>query len=126
MSTDLTREVATRELARLEAEWGTGYHDLATVHRGVSPIVADVLDLLTQHGRVSAPVDPGPCWADSGIVWPGRNFSTRCDLRAGHLGAHEADRGSMGGTAVWTDANRAQPAPHNEPAASAAGMEDES
>lgn len=45
----------------------------------------------------------GPCWADSGHSWPGMpdGVTVRCDLPAGHAGAHEADRGSMGGTAVW-------------------------
>jgi len=48
-------------------------------------------------------VPPGPCWADSGIAWPEMpdGVTVRCDLLAGHAGAHEADRGVRGGTAVW-------------------------
>lgn len=53
--------------------------------------------------RLRPTVPPGPCWADSGVIWPGRVATTRCDLRAGHAGAHEADRGDLGGHAVWTD-----------------------
>jgi len=46
-------------------------------------------------------VAPGPCWDNPGITWP-NGGSPRCELRAGHAGAHECDRGSLGGTAVWT------------------------
>lgn len=124
MSTNLVNAVAHREAERARAEWGDlGPKGIPGIQKMVAPIVADVLDLLSQDGRFAAPVEPGPCWADSGFVWPGRDISTRCDLRAGHAGAHEADRGSMGGTAVWTDAE-AFTATHNEPAASAAAKED--
>lgn len=55
------------------------------------------------------PVPPGPCWADSGHTWPGvaEGTTVRCDLLAGHAGAHQADRGSMGGTAVWPNDSEA-------------------
>lgn len=47
------------------------------------------------------PVEPGLCWHDSGFG------GFRCELRAGHAGAHEADRGSLGGSAVWLDEDAA-------------------
>lgn len=52
-------------------------------------------------GLKSCPPPPGPCWHDSGITWPD-GFRPRCELLAGHDGAHQCDRGSKGGTAVWT------------------------
>lgn len=108
MATSLIDEVTTREAERRRQEWGTlDPEGVPGVKREVALIVADVLDLLSQDGRTVAAtaVEPGVCWAESGVVWPGRDFSTRCELRAGHAGAHEADRGSMGGTATWTDAD---------------------
>lgn len=60
------------------------------------------------HGQVpgvvmgSTDVPPGPCWHDPGVTWPdGRQ--PRCELLAGHAGAHVWDQGTSGGTAVWTD-----------------------
>lgn len=47
-------------------------------------------------------VPPGPCWHNSGVTWPGQNFPVRCDLLAGHDGAHKAP-GRMGGEVVWTN-----------------------
>lgn len=49
-------------------------------------------------------VEPGPCWHASTYTGPG-DTEFRCELRAGHLGAHECDRGSWGGNAVWTEAD---------------------
>lgn len=49
-------------------------------------------------------VTPGPCWNQprDTPTWPnGREI--RCDLLAGHEGAHQADRGPLGGTAVWAN-----------------------
>lgn len=45
---------------------------------------------------------PGPCWATAAVLWP-NGVVPRCELEAGHAGAHECDRGSMGGTAVWSN-----------------------
>ena len=54
-----------------------------------------------QH-RCSSPPTPGPCWDDSGVTLPGVLHETvRCELLAGHAGAHEATRPN-GGTSVWT------------------------
>lgn len=58
-----------------------------------------VLALAEAHAAPA--VEPGPCWHDSGITWP-NGVAPRCELRAGHAGAHECSRGAMGGTAVWT------------------------
>lgn len=51
----------------------------------------------------SGSASPGPCWADSGVSWPEMPDGTtvHCDLLAGHAGAHQAERGQMGGIAVW-------------------------
>jgi hypothetical protein len=114
MATSLIDEVTAREADRRRQEWGDlDGEGIPGVRRDIALIVADVLDLLSQDGRMvaAAAVEPGVCWAESGIVWPGRDFSTRCELRAGHAGAHEADRGSMGGTATWTDADLTTPTP---------------
>ncbi len=54
-----------------------------------------------------AEVPPGPCWAPSPAVWPD-GFARRCELRAGHAGAHECDRGSMGGTVVWMSTGQSE------------------
>lgn len=45
---------------------------------------------------------PGPCWHDSGVTWPGEAQSVRCELLAGHDGAHTAKRPN-GGESVWTE-----------------------
>lgn len=49
-------------------------------------------------------VTPGLCWNQpkGTPTWP-HGGEIRCGLRAGHEGAHEADRGPLGGTAVWTN-----------------------
>lgn len=54
-----------------------------------------------QHQHAPA-IEPGLCWAEGGVMWP-NGITPRCELRAGHDGAHECGRGSMGGTAVWTE-----------------------
>lgn len=51
----------------------------------------------TQH-KCSQPIPSGPCWHDSGMGLPGLP-TWRCELKAGHLGAHECERHN--GTAVW-------------------------
>lgn len=58
---------------------------------------------MSEQSDETVAIPPGPCWADSGHRWPGMAEGTtvHCDLLAGHAGAHEADRGAMGGTAVW-------------------------
>jgi hypothetical protein len=69
--------------------------------------IAQTRAILAVADAVREQVPPGPCWADSGITWPNSVATTRCELLAGHAGAHQADRGLMGGTAVWTDAEAA-------------------
>lgn len=57
------------------------------------------------------PVPPGPCWNDSGVILPNSlEFTYRCDLLAGHEGAHQADRGPWSGEAIWpsSDDERAE------------------
>lgn len=75
--------------------------------RTVPSILAGVLDaLIVIADSLRAPaavVPPGPCWHDSGFRKLGTSGTYRCTLLAGHAGAHEADRGSLGGTATWTD-----------------------
>lgn len=115
---NLIEECSRRTVARENAEHGEGWMDMATAARWVGPIVADVLDILTAEGRVSPPVPPGPCWHDSGTTWSGETYSVHCELLAGHDGAHQADRGSRGGTAVWTET--AAPAEPSTPATAAA------
>ncbi|WP_232676709.1 hypothetical protein [Nocardioides sp. R-C-SC26] len=46
--------------------------------------------------------EPGLCWNDSGVTWPD-GFNPRCELRAGHAGAHESNRNGRGGQTVWLD-----------------------
>ncbi len=55
-----------------------------------------------QHACTIAP--PGPCAHDPGVVWP-TGIKPRCELRAGHEGAHECDRGAMGGNSTWGETN---------------------
>lgn len=75
--------------------------------RTVPSILAGILDaLIVIADSLHAPpaVPPGSCWHDSGFPVPGVGVQNyRCTLLAGHAGAHEADRGSLGGTATWTD-----------------------
>lgn len=100
---NLIEECVRRDVARQVAEYGEDVAGPADARRWIAPVVADVLDILTAEGRISPPVPPGPCWHDSGVTWPGETASVRCELLAGHDGAHQADRGSRGGTAVWTE-----------------------
>ena len=76
-------------------------HDAHPWH---TPPIYGAATIVTNHqcAGLSNPVEPGLCWHDPGITWP-NSISPRCELRAGHAGAHECDRGSMGGTATWTD-----------------------
>lgn len=67
----------------------------------------------------ATPVAPGLCWAESDIVLPGHKFAIRCDLRAGHDGAHEANRRSMGVLTVWSDVEATTPAAADESGAGA-------
>ena len=55
----------------------------------------------TRDEQSTPPVPPGPCWHDSGITWPSGE-RPRCELLAGHAGAHAWKRPN-GGEAVWTD-----------------------
>lgn len=55
-----------------------------------------IADALTNP---AATVEPGPCWHDSGVNIPTSDVNYRCELKAGHLGAHECERGN--GSAVW-------------------------
>lgn len=96
----IVRQVALREADRQRREFGSvGSDGIPGIERWVSTVVADVLDIVSQR----VPVPPGPCWHDSGVKWPDQTASLRCELLAGHAGAHQADRGPRGGTAVWTD-----------------------
>lgn len=93
--------------AKDQADWAFGDGPCSAGspdERTVPYLLAGILDaLIAIAERMDAPhVEPGLCWHDSGIVWP-NSTSPRCELRAGHAGAHECDRGGMGGTAVWTD-----------------------
>ena len=54
--------------------------------------------------RIQCPGGPdetsvGACWHDSGHDGPTGRF--RCELLAGHAGAHQDDRGTWGGKAIW-------------------------
>ena len=69
--------------------------------RTIPYLLAGILDALIAIAEHPQP-EPGPCWASANVAWPG-GIEPRCHLRAGHAGAHECDRGLMGGTAVWTD-----------------------
>lgn len=55
----------------------------------------------------AAPVPPGPCWNDSGSVWFGNR--PRCELLAGHAGAH-VWRDGNGGERVWPNRTGGQEA----------------
>lgn len=98
---DLLTEVARRDAKRDECQYGIEptAERLADIARALAPIVADVLDILSADGRIAAPVEPGPCWHDSGVNIPTSDATYRCELKAGHLGAHECGRGN--GHAVW-------------------------
>lgn len=55
------------------------------------------------HSGAASEVAPGPCWHDSGQPWIGGNpgaGNIRCELLAGHAGAHVAKR-TAGGESVW-------------------------
>ena len=47
------------------------------------------------------PIPPGPCWHDSGTEW-WTGERPRCELLAGHAGAHTWTRPG-GGEAVWLE-----------------------
>jgi hypothetical protein len=88
------------ELAdRLEAAVIDGANGSSAVHVDAAVLVAVVAALRTDVPK------PGPCWHDSGIYdWAlshNPNGATiRCQLDAGHAGAHTWGR-PHGGQAVW-------------------------
>lgn len=103
----------TDRLARARAEADrhhtSGGHSTADSpdERTVPSILAGILDALIAIADTlqapTAPVPPGPCWNDSGIPTKfggDQAFTVRCELLAGHAGAHEASR-QFGGTSVW-------------------------
>lgn len=104
MSTNLIDEIASRAAKRQRDECGMLSHPdgLPGIRREVAPVVADVLDILTAEGRLAPAIEPGVCWHDSGVTWHGETATTRCELRAGHTGAHECVR-PWGGTATWLE-----------------------
>ncbi len=60
--------------------------------------------------------EAGSCFHDPGVTWPNGDHP-RCELRAGHTGAHECDRGSYIGKAIWDDgAGRVEPLPCDDQA----------
>lgn len=85
---------------------------LADVFRSIADEPIDGLDRMTWRAAWLAAariveeakplVPPGPCWHNSGVTWPGQSFPVRCELLAGHAGAHEAE-GRVGGHVVWTN-----------------------
>ena len=72
------------------------------------PFGTTAISVTRQCAGAMGEVPPGPCWHDSGHSWPGETFTVRCDLLAGHAGAHQAER-PMGGTAVWTSDDSTTP-----------------
>lgn len=60
---------------------------------------------------MTAPIDavaPGPCWAAPSARQLGSNtIPVRCELLAGHAGAHQCDRGHLGGTWTWPEDEQA-------------------
>jgi hypothetical protein len=87
---------------------------IAHARTDVELLLADRARLTERLAEVEAAVPPGPCWHDSGITWPD-GFRPRCELRAGHAGAHECDRGAMGGTAVWLETTLTEHATPSDP-----------
>lgn len=66
-----------------------------------------------QCAGATAEVPPGPCWHNSGgVAWPGQNHPVRCELLAGHVGAHEAE-GRAGGHVVWEHSSPPATRVHN-------------
>lgn len=104
---NLLEECVRRAVERENGDNGDGWATPASTRKWVGPVISDVLDILTADGRISPPVPPGPCWAESPLVWPGREHGPRCDLLAGHDGAHTAD----GGKCVWSNTAAADPGP---------------
>lgn len=83
---------------------------LGTSITGLDAVEAARLLVAERDALTARPtVPPGPCWHDAGVDWP-NGVRPRCDLLAGHEGAHQADRGLMGGTAVWPAAEPTRPA----------------
>lgn len=70
--------------------------------RVTSTLVSSVLSRWREEHHCSLPPVPGQCASAAAVIWPG-GVTPRCELRAGHTGAHECDRGSMGGTAIWIE-----------------------
>ena len=54
----------------------------------------------------SQPTPPGPCWHDSGVTWPSGE-RPRCELLAGHAGAHTCRSGH--GESVWINVSTLSP-----------------
>lgn len=69
-------------------------------HSWETPPIYGSASFIVSHqcAGLSVVVEPGLCWHDSGIGLSDRD-TWRCELKAGHLGAHECERN--GGTAVW-------------------------
>lgn len=102
MTTNLDR--AREEAGRHHTPGGYSTAD-SPDGRTVPSILAGILDaLIAIAERLDAPafpVEPGACWHDSGVEWPD-GTTPRCELKAGHVGAHEWQRPS-GGTATWLE-----------------------
>lgn len=63
-------------------------------------------------GPTEIEVPPGQCWSDRGSL--GEVGSFRCELLAGHAGAHQANGGSWCGRVTWMKALEAPTTEENE------------
>ena len=102
-------ERAAERKEQLEQLYGRSIEDTA-VKWTIDHLVEKHADELERYG-VSKPVavppvavPAGPCWAAPSARPLGSNtVPVRCDLLAGPAGAHQCDRGPLGGTWTWPD-----------------------